>query len=900
MSGTLDRRGASSSRGSRRPALTPETIDALPEEVRELINPHLGPGQTDDETILAEIGVQISAKRDEAKAARENSGITDVWRLADDAYLGIDEANRHEFADARWAKPFSSEGPLTTNSPPVHDTDRSTVFYRLTMRYVDAATAKVCEILLPPDDKAFNFHPMPAPEVINAKDDRRLVFHETLGIPLSRPLTQEEQAARGQGPGGNVIPFPAGQQAPQVAPPGMPEPAPQPAPQAPGPPGGAPGQSPGQALVPQQPQSLQPQQPRVLLTAADFAHETIELMRKDAKAAETRIYDWMIDSSFRLHFRKVISDGAKLGVGVLKGPVPRSYKSMTRDNDSGKLKIKMSLETKPGLEHVDPRNIFPDPACGENIHDGDFIFHRDYMSPRQVRGLKRLPGYIKSQIDLVLEEGPDTINATSGEEAGDALGHDKQARRRRFEVWYFYGSLTRDEMAAIDRAAGRDPDDISDDVDPVYAVVTLINDCVVKADLNPLDSGELPFHSFPWSRRTNHWAGVGVAEQMRGPQRIVNGALRRMLDNAGISSGIQLAIDQHAIRPADGLWTITPDKVWLTTRDAPPDIRQAMTALEIPNNTEQLLSIIQKGEQMAEETTSIPLVTQGQSRETTPDTFGATQLQDNNANSLLRAIGNSFDDYITEPLVKQYYEWLLLDENVPEEEKGEWRIDAHGSSALVEKAIQDQSVAQSGAMAANPIYGVNPKKWAKQFYRIKRLDPDDFMYTEEEEREIKMALQPQAPQVQAAQITADANIKIALMKQQGDQLSIQHEQQIAQAANALEGKRVDNEAQATQADATIRLHEMEIERQIRLIEYANRRNISLDAAKAQLARTAMQLQTERELNASNNAMQIHESRGRQQPRGGRGPRPAVQAPGRAENGMAFEQTNPPPGPAVPA
>jgi hypothetical protein len=37
---------------------------------------------------------------------------------------------------------------------------------------------------------------------------------------------------------------------------------------------------------------------------------------------------------------------------------------------------------------------------------GDFVFERDSMSPRQVRGLKKLPVYIASQIDRVLEEGP--------------------------------------------------------------------------------------------------------------------------------------------------------------------------------------------------------------------------------------------------------------------------------------------------------------------------------------------------------------------------------------------------------------------------------------------------------------------------------------------------------------
>ena len=127
-------------------------------------------------------------------------------------------------------------------------------------------------------------------------------------------------------------------------------------------------------------------------------------------------------------------------------------------------------------------------------------------------------------------------------------------------------------------------------------------------------------------------------------------------------------------------------------------MNRAFQLYEIPNVTDQMLKILETGERLGEEATSIPLITQGQSGVTTPDTFGAAQLQNNNANQLLRSIGYAFDDNITEPQVRQYYEWLLLDPDVPDEEKGEFTINAHGSIALVERAIQDQTLWQMGAL----------------------------------------------------------------------------------------------------------------------------------------------------------------------------------------------------------
>jgi len=841
-----------------------DSLSDLPDDVAAVIRPHADAPPS----LLAAIGVQIAQKREEAKGARGSSGIESTWRECEEAYLGIDDANRHEFSDAKWAKPMSMDGPVTTGRRNKGGENRSTVYLRLTSRYVDAGVAKLGEILLPADDKAFSFSEMPVPELLAAKEDDSQVLHSGLGVPLTRPPAPGEAPPAaaplpGQPPGSAAPPpgaspalpgQPPGQTAGQLAPPA--------------------GQAPGQPPPPASP-------PRVPLTVKDFAIEKIEMARKRAKAAETRIADWMVETQYRAEIRKVIADAARIGVGILKAPTPRSKRVMaiTEAKDGG-VDLEIKEKIIPAGVWVDPWNIFPDPACGENIHDGDFVFERDFMSARQVRGLKKLPGYIADQIDKVMEEGPDKANSESG--SSNSGGKNKG----RYTVWYFYGQLTRDEMQAIDQAAGNPSSDDNAPGDEAHVIVTLINDSVVRATINPLDSGSFPYHSMPWQRRAQHWAGVGVAEQMRTPQKVTNAALRALLNNAGKSAGSQFVIDMAAIRPADGLWTITPDKIWEKTNDGPADVRQAFMAIQIPNVTQQLMEIITLGERFAEETTSIPLIAQGQSGATTPDTFGAAQLQNNNANQLLRSIGYAFDDYITEPVVRQFYEWLLLDPDVPDEEKGEFQIDAHGSAALVERAIQDQSIAQMGAMAANPLYGIDPKKWARLFLKSKKLSPDEVMYSEEEQAKLDAAPPPEAPAVTVAKIAADTQLKLGVMQQQADQQTAAEEQKIADMTHILEGGKAQIEQQRVHGELTLKAHQIDMEHQRALMEYANRMKISLDQAKAALAKTAMQLQTERDLNAANNA---HEMRKHRTPGA---PKPPVQVPGRAANGQAFSQAGP--------
>jgi hypothetical protein len=784
--------------------------DDLPNDVRDLIEPHLEP----DLDRLAAIGFVIARKRDEAKEARSASSIERVWEECEEAYIGIDPANRHEHGSSHWAKPVSPEGPVASARSPAGSEHRSTAFVRLTARYVDAGAAKLGEILLPLDEKAFSFTETPLPELVEARNDTSQVVHDGMGnVPLTRPAQPGDAVPAAQPPG---------------------------------------------ALPPEAASAAPPQVP---LTVKDLAEENIKLAREKAKRAETRIYDWMVECQYPAEVRKVIFDAARIGVGVLKGPYARPSRDMAANAAGDGIEIEIRESVKPAARWVDPWNIFPDPACGESIQNGDYCFERDYLSERQLRELKKTPGYIGAEIDRVIEEGPDKIKLAAPDERAGKLAGATGLNKGRYEVWYYYGTLSRDDHACLCQAAGKplSRDDVPAERAQVYAIVTLVNDCVIRASLNPLDSGALPYHSVPWQRRAGHWAGIGVAEQIVTPQKIVNAATRAMLNNAGKSAGTQIVVDRDSIVPADGSWTITPDKVWYKSGETTLNVSQAFAALPIPNVTAPLMEIVQYGLRLAEESTSIPLITQGQSGPTTPETYGAAQLQNNNANQLLRSIGYAFDDFITEPVVRQFYEWLLLDPEVPADEKGDFKINAHGSAALVERAIQDQSIVQMGTMVANPLYGGDPKKWFREFLKSKRFDPRAFTYSEEEQARLDQQPPPKPPQVQAAELATQARIEVAKIG--------------AQTAE----KRLTLDEQDVKTGATIALHELQMRRELAMMDYAARHQITLEQVKAQLARTAMTLDTQKQLSAQRNG-------------GGRQvATPAAEPEGRAANGRAFEQ-----------
>ena len=149
---------------------------------------------------LEALGRAIADKRDEAVKARKASGIEEVWMACEEAYLGIDDENRNEWMKAKWSKPTSMQGPVTTDAIVSRDPTRSSVYVRLTARYVDAGSAKVAELLLPIDDKPFSVDPTPVPELIQARDLLKKIMQNGGEMPPEMQQAPAAQAPAAQAP----------------------------------------------------------------------------------------------------------------------------------------------------------------------------------------------------------------------------------------------------------------------------------------------------------------------------------------------------------------------------------------------------------------------------------------------------------------------------------------------------------------------------------------------------------------------------------------------------------------------------------------------------------------------------------------------------------------------------
>ena len=566
----------------------------------------------------------------------------------------------------------------------------------------------------------------------------------------------------------------------------------------------------------------------------DVVKAVLEMATKKANAMQTEIDDQLVECNYNGELRKVIHDSAVLGTGVIKGPIVtnrtrKAWQPVTDSTGQTVHQVEIVQEISPASFRVDPRNVWPDPGCGESVHNGKGLYEREQVTAKQIRDLAKQPGFLKAQLRKVLEEGPKqsaTLRELTDEDQRDMT-------RLTYEMWTYWGEVDHDDLDSAGVDVGE-----KDELRSVSACVVMINNTVVKAFLNPLEGGDIPYDFFVWEKVAGTVWGYGIPYLMRSQQKVLNAAWRQMMDNAGVSSGPQIVIKPGAIQPADKQWQLSARKIWYATDDI-DDVRKAFSTFEFNSHQVELAGIIKMATELADAETGVPTIMQGE-KGAAPDTVGGMQMLMNSANVVLRRLVKQFDDMVTKPHIRRYYDYNMM-YNEDEEIKGDFTIDARGSSALVVRDIQNQSFLNLLAAGANPIYGMylDTQKLFEKALQAQHIDPAEVFKPEEEIEQIKEAQKQAAaqgpapdPAMAVAQVRAQAEMQKVQLQNQGDLQELQVRQAIA----------------AQEAD--LHIMQLEMTREIEMLKLSNSQNISLEKIKAQLADTAMKERSRKELFAA--------------------------------------------------
>ena len=548
----------------------------------------------------------------------------------------------------------------------------------------------------------------------------------------------------------------------------------------------------------------------------DMAAGMISAAKEASAAMQTEMDDQLNEAHFNTTCREVIRDAVRLGVGILKGPVvvgktKKRWSTVTGEMGQTAQVLSIIKDFKPSAERVDPWDFFPDMSA-RKVDEAEFFFQRHTMNKRQLRALIGQPAFIEEQIKLVLQDN-DILNNSSYINDLRSINGYSQSDSNNYELWEYHGEISKDDLEACGC-------EVSDDPLEVYeGVVWFVNGRAVKAEINMMETEERPFSVFCWEEDEGSIFGFGIPYLMRDAQAAINGAWRMILDNGGLSVGPQTIINRELVEPADGNWTVSPKKLWYMT-DKNRNVHEAFGSFDINSHISELNSVLSTAKSLADEETSLPIIAQGEQGTYTRTATGMSLLM-NSANVVIRRAVKNYDDSITKPFLTRLYDWNMQFSN-KEEIKGDYFVDARGSSALLAKEIQAQNLIQMLQVA--PAYG--------QFFKI----PELLRKTVQSMQLDAIALVKTDEEIKQEQASGQQAPNKDQMLMQLEQQKMQIDMQIKQA-----------ELQIDQAELGFKHQQLESDREMQLMDAALDRDKTVAQIQSKTGLEQMKASTKHEL-----------------------------------------------------
>lgn len=694
--------------------------------------------------------------------------------------LAREQVSRRQLIELRWLEDLRLYfGHYTGKQIAAMDAaDRSTAFVKLTRVKTDGWAARLGDMLFPTDDRNWGIQPTPLP-MLSAAAKKAM---------QQAAATVENANAAAE----------AGQE--DVA----------------------------QATI---------QQANAFAQAAKQTSAEIEAAKEACEAMQEAIDDQLVQSQWIAQSRDAIEDGCRLGTGILKGPLTSNrLRQEWRKSDAAEptgltpWMLEELPDPQPEAIRVDPWHFFPDMSA-RRIEEAEFTFERSLPTKRDLRRYSKKLGFNKNAVRRLITEGAMSLNQADIAHISElrAINGEGEQIKDRYVMWEYHGPLECDEIAALMEAAGRVEDakrflEEKDPLEDFRVIVHFCNNEVLRiAEEWPLDSGASLYSVWNFAKGETSIFGIGVPHIMADSQRSINGAWRMMNDNAALSVGPQIVIDKTKIEPQGGKWDLKPLKVWLksgtslstSANDKPFEV------FNIPNNQNELAGIIEIGKAFVEEETAMPQVALGEPGASVQP-VGTTSMVMNSANVVFRRIVKAWDDDITGPTIRRFYDWNMQF-NPDDRVKGDMQVDARGTSVLLVKEMQSMNLLMiMNQWTMHPVlkHYIKVREGLVKTVQTMMIPPDDILEDQDkvdqnvaaEQEAMAAAAQqqgtdPNQTRLQIAQMDSDTKLQLAQLEQQqrAMEYAMKNDMSLAQvnAELAKEKLKIDSSERKYAADIAV-------------------------------------------------------------------------------------------------
>lgn len=416
-----------------------------------------------------------------------------------------------------------------------------------------------------------------------------------------------------------------------------------------------------------------------------FEEALMEEARATADRMETVMDDQLKEAGWEREFAGFLADLATYPSALMKGPILRKRKvlSWITDDSFGSPEPEVIEKIVPEFERVDPFRAYPAPgAC--TPQDGYFIYHHTF-SHSELYDLIGVPGYDEEAIRAVLREGStgglhDWLGFLNSSESLDSVAHSLQSKVFEYDAIEFNGPVLGKDLIEW----GLDDDEVNDPEKMYESCIWMIGQWVIKAQINYDPLGHRPYYKTSYEEIPGEFWGFGLPGILGDVQGVVNAAVRSLVNNMGMASGPQVAVNIDRLSPDQDVTQIEPWHIYqVQDSEFGTTSSKAIEFFQPDSNVNDLLTVIEKFYQLADDFSLVPRYMAGSDKVggAGRTASGLSMLMDA-ANKGLKGVVANVDINVLSQMLTKLYNYNMLYNDDPTI-KGDAQVVASGAVSLM-------------------------------------------------------------------------------------------------------------------------------------------------------------------------------------------------------------------------
>lgn len=418
--------------------------------------------------------------------------------------------------------------------------------------------------------------------------------------------------------------------------------------------------------------------------------ESQETAERAAAAMNVLIQDNLRDADWVKEFGDFLYNFVVFPAAFMKAPCVKVTKQ--KDWEGNKMVIRDKIVR--GVENISPFDIYPAPHA-KTLDTAEFVIERRKMSKSELIDLYSVPGFHSDGIKEVYTEYPGGYiepyeDGEHGEEVTDdvdvGVGEHDSAQGF-YDTIGFYGSIRGDILETFGMKVG--------DVNRTYeAEIWMVNDIIIKANLNPDPLGRRPFFAASFEPIPGKIWGESPVSRLKGVHDVCAATIRALVRNMDYASGIQGEVDpERLVDSSDDPRLVQPNQIRLVDNDPKYGGQPTYRYYTIPDISQNLMTTFERFQQQGYEIIGIPRVAFGSSQNlgTVGRTSGGVAMVLNQASKSVKFALRIVEENIIEPVIQSFIDYHLMFSSNPAIQ-GDIRVYARGVSGIVEKENKEQKL----------------------------------------------------------------------------------------------------------------------------------------------------------------------------------------------------------------